>query len=174
MCTSWWAFPAIRPWHAFGDGDDDGWCVKLEMTPNRDLVISTCIGISCVRMFALNDDEEVEVDVPMHASMMMMLVALVQQKIQRRKKPWPSSQWHFLFKKRELSRRNLLRLEWNFSRLWFIITTKLMLTPSPQFRMAPAMNTFNKKLVGYIMTRLSTNSHQIHNNELFSWCALRI
>lgn len=56
------------------------------MTPNRDLVISTCIGISCVRMFALNDDE-VEVDVPMHASMMMMLVALVQQKIQRRKKP---------------------------------------------------------------------------------------
>lgn len=56
MCTSWWAFPAIRPWHAFGDGDDDGWCVKLEMTPNRDLVISTCIGISCVRMFALNDD----------------------------------------------------------------------------------------------------------------------
>jgi hypothetical protein len=57
------------------------------MTPNRDLVISTCIGISCVRMFALNDDEEVEVDVPMHASMMMMLVALVQQNIQRRKKP---------------------------------------------------------------------------------------
>jgi hypothetical protein len=56
------------------------------MTPNRDLVISTCIGISCVRMFALNDDEEVEVDVPMHASMIMMLVALVQQNIQRRKK----------------------------------------------------------------------------------------